>query len=107
MVAAMLSLPHTFKRPSLDHNRRRFYVGRIEDRRPAVFIVGDDVRRLDGRFDWGADDPASRRLAAGLLRDASGRRPSPNRVSDFLIEVVAALPADGFVLAVDYVRSWA
>jgi hypothetical protein len=103
----MLSLPHTFKRPSLDHSRRRFYVGRVEDRRPAVFIVGHDVRRLEGRFDWGTDEPASRRLAAGLLRDACGRRPAPNRVSDFLVEVVACLPADGFVLAADYVKSWA
>jgi hypothetical protein len=65
----MLSLPHTFKRPSLDHSRRRFYVGRVEDKRPTVFIVGHDVRGLEGRFDWGSDAPASRRLAVGLLHD--------------------------------------
>ena len=103
----MLSLPHTFKRPSLDHSRRRFYVGRVDDREPEVFIVGHDVRRLEGRFDWGSDAPASRQLAVGLLRDASGRRPSRERVADFLVEVVARLPADGFVMAADYVEQWA
>jgi Family of unknown function (DUF6166) len=100
-VVAMLSLKRT------PVQRRRFYVGRVESSHPAVFVVGDAVRRLDGAFDWGTDDPGSRKLAAGLLRDASGRRPSSERVGRFLHDVVARLPADGFVLAADYVEHWA
>ncbi len=100
-VVGMLS----FKR--LPVERRRFYVGRMERSRPAVFVVGDGVHRLDGPFDWGSDDAGSRQLAAGLLRDATGRRPSSERIGRFLQEVVARLPADGFVLAADYVEHWA
>jgi hypothetical protein len=95
----------SFKRLSVE--RRRFYVGRMESSRPAVFVVGDAVRRLNGSFDWGSDDDGSRMLAAGLLRDASGRRPSSEHVGRFLQDVVARLPADGFVLAADYVEHWA
>ncbi len=87
--------------------RRRLYVGRVESSSPAVFVAGDAVRRLDGAFDWGRDDPGSRKLAAGLLRDASGCRPSSEGVGRFLHDVVARLPADGFVLAADYVEHWA
>jgi hypothetical protein len=107
IVQAMLSLSRPFIRTPLDTRRRRFYVGRMERSQPAVFVVGDAVRRLDGTFDWGSDDPGSRRLAAGLLRDASGRRPAADRVGRFLEEVVVRLPSDGFVLAADYVQHWA
>src|ERR1044072_1351176 len=85
----MLSLKRTNVR------RRRFYVGRVESSCPSVFVAGDAVRRLDGSFDWGTDDPGSRKLAAGLLRDASGRRPSSDRVGRFLHEVVARLGGGG------------
>ena len=72
----------------------RFYVGRVERSQPAVFVVGEAVRRLEprGRSGGAAPERSGRRLAAGLLRDATGRRPRPSTSGASRDEVVARLP---------------
>ena len=87
----------------------RFYVGRVERAQPEVFVVDEAVRRLDhpGPLGWGRAGAASRRLAAGLLRDATGRRPSPDLVGHFADEVIAKLHSEGFVLAAESIQRWA
>ena len=94
---------------SSGHADPGFYVGRLERLQPQVFVVGAAVRRLEhpGPFAWGVAGAASRHLADGLLRDATGRRPAPDHVERFADEVVSRLPGDGFVLAAEFVQHWA
>jgi hypothetical protein len=104
---AKARLARAFGHPPRRH-ARRFYVGRLDRAQPEVFVVDAAVRRLKppGPFGWGTPGAASRHLAEGLLRDATGRQPSRDHVRRFADDVVTRLPGDGFVLPAEFVQRW-
>lgn len=102
--------------------RHTYFVGRRPYEAPEIYAVTeDDVRRLrPGRrhgpltrieapvtFDWHAADARALELSHVLLTSvAGGHRPRRELEERFVLDVLAALPDDGFVLASDAILRW-
>lgn len=111
----MSETAHPTTRRRRSNAQERFYVGRRAKRTEVYAVTLHDVERLRpiggchdaAAFDWG---PAAGRggaeLAAVVLRHTTGRRPPEPACAQFHAEVVAALPAAGFVVGCDDVALW-
>ena len=89
----------------------RIYVGRFQEEGPVVYAVGaadvEQLRPLDGEFDWGPDAKGSPlELSRMLLTDASGSEPPPNVCQRFADQILGKLPRDGFALQRETVNAW-
>ena len=108
-------MPAELHPPRRSRARHTYFVGRRPYEAPEVYAVTeDDVRRLRRdrhggplALDWHAGDARSVELSHVLLTSVAGRhRPSPELEERFALDVLAALPEDGFVLESDAILRW-
>jgi hypothetical protein len=100
--------------PRRSRARHTYFVGRRPYEAPEVYAVtDDDVRRLrpDRRgsplaLDWRAGDPPAVKLSHMLLTSVAGHRPPRELEQRFALDVLAALPDDGFVLESNAIWRW-
>jgi hypothetical protein len=99
------------------HRRRPpypYFVGRRPDEAAEVYAVtATDVRRLDREWrdgppslDWRDQDASALRLGGMLLARVTGMTPPRHLAERFVLDVLADLPDDGFVLGSDEVWRW-
>jgi hypothetical protein len=91
----------------------RFYVGHRGARAEAYIVTREAVAPLthrafgaDAAFDWGTPGAGATALSFALLCDATHRPPPDAVVADLVADLVAGLPADGFVLDAEDLRRW-
>lgn len=91
----------------------RLYVGHRGTRAEAYIVTREGVTPLTHRafgagpaLDWGTPGAGARALSFALLCDATHRPPPDALVAQLVADVVADLPADGFVLDAEDLRRW-
>jgi hypothetical protein len=91
----------------------RLFAGHRDPRREVCVVTRDRVTPLPHRrvgddiaFDWGVRDAGAIELAYAVLRDVRRRPASDEVLFEFVADVIAGLPRDGFVLSADDVRHW-
>jgi hypothetical protein len=85
------------------------WVGRDELAGPGIWRVGDSVAPVndDGKpLTWGMAGTSTVRLAELILREVVGERAATRLSARFATQVLAELPAGGFVLPESHVRAW-
>jgi hypothetical protein len=91
-----------------------FFVGRRPFEAPELYAVTTStVERLRSerafetpQLDWHTADAASMELGHTLLGRLADETPSPQLVERFVVDVLARLPADGFVLGSEEIWLW-
>jgi hypothetical protein len=91
-----------------------YFVGRRPDEAAEVYVVTEtDVRRLDREWrdgspslDWRDHDASALQLSRMLLARVTGMPPPRQLAEQFVRNVLADLPDDGFVLSSDEVWRW-
>jgi uncharacterized protein DUF6166 len=91
----------------------RLYVGHRGTRAEAYIVTREGVTPLthrafgaDAALDWGTPGAGAAALSFALLCDATHRPPPDALVAKLVTDVVADLPADGFVLDAEDLRRW-
>jgi hypothetical protein len=91
----------------------RFDVGHRGARAEAYIVTREAVAPLshrafdaDAAFDWATPGAGATALSFALLCDATHRRPPDAVVAELVTDLVADLPADGFVLDAEDLRRW-
>jgi hypothetical protein len=102
------------RQPRRGRARHTYFVGRRPYEAPEVYAVtDDDVRRLRPNrrggplaLDWHAGDARAVELSHVLLTSVARHRPPRELEQRFAVDVLAALPDDGFVLESDAISRW-